>query len=406
MSPVPVTVVIPAYEPAPVLVDLVRRLLEAGLTSVVVVDDGSPAEHDPTFRAVAGFRGVTLVRHQHNMGKGQALRTGLAEVLRCSPDGAGAVTADADGQHTVDDILSVAESLTEAAAGDPRVLVLGERDFDLPHIPWRSRLGNKVTTTVVRGLSGRRLPDTQTGLRGVSRALLSEMLEVPGDRFDYEMRALMHLVTSDAHLVHVPITTVYEDGENATTHFRPVRDSVIIYAAILRQLGRFLLTSGSGFLVDIAVFAAIMHLVFGGEARAGAVGVAAITARVCSALVNYGLNRTLVFADDSQVHRSLGRYATLAVGIVSASWLLTVTLTPVLGRHVVAVKIAVDLGLFVLSYLAQRRWVFAGPAQRGDGSRTPPPRPRHTAPAARRSPADRPPSSVAPRARAGAGPTG
>lgn len=359
MTPV---VVIPAYEPSHHLPEVVAAVVARGLTEVLVVDDGSGEGYAEVFAEAAGA-GARVLRHEVNRGKGAALRTALAHVLEHAP-GSGVVTADADGQHLPDDIVRVAEEL-EGRAGQPRVCVLGERDFDLPSIPLRSRVGNKITTGIVGALFGRRLPDTQTGLRGLSADLVPELLEVPGDRFDHEMRALMHLLASRAEIVAVPVETVYEGGENLTSHFRPLRDSAIIYGAILRQLGGFVLTSLLGFAVDIGVFVLVMDLAFGGHPTLRAVGVATVVARLVSALVNYAANHLVVFRSRARVHVAVGRYAALACGLLLASWLLTTGLSHLLAHHVVWAKLVVDSCLFVVSYLVQRRWVFAhGPGPR------------------------------------------
>lgn len=358
MSAERVVVVIPAYEPSDDLLRLVDDLASAGLTSLLVVDDGSGPDYAPLFTAVAGRPAVTLLKHDVNRGKGAALRTALTAVVERDHAVVGVVTADADGQHLPADIRRVAEALVSRAGLTPRVCVLGQRDFDLPDIPLRSRLGNKATTAIVRALFGRRLPDTQTGLRGSSADLLPELLEVPGDGFDYEMRALMHLLTSRAAILEVPIETVYACGANTTTHFRPLRDSALIYAAILRQLVAFVLSSGLGFLVDIVVFVLVIDLVYGGHPTLRAVGVATVTARVISALTNYAANHLIVFRSGTQVHRSLPRYAALAVSLLLASWLLTTGLSHVMDGHVVWAKLIVDSALFFVSYLVQRHWVF------------------------------------------------
>lgn len=360
-----VVVIIPAYEPSSRLVSLVAELSAAGVDRLLVVDDGSGPAYRQTFDAVCQVSGVELLRHEVNRGKGAAMRTAIAHVMR---QGAltGVVTADADGQHTVADIRRVADMLTERAPGTQRLCVLGERDFDLPQIPLRSRLGNKVTTALISALFGRRLPDTQTGLRGMTADLLPELLDVPGERFDHEMRAIMHLLTTGAHIVPVAIETVYEGGQNSTSHFRPVRDSAVIYAAILRQLGTFGLTSGLGFLIDILTFVAVMDGVFDGHPTLRAVGIATLTARVVSALANYAVNHLLVFRTGTKVPRSLGRYVVLAGVLLTASWLLTTGAANLLGHHVVWAKVLVDTLLFFASYLVQRRWVFAPP--RGDAN--------------------------------------
>ena len=355
-----VIVAIPAYEPSAGLLDVVTGMISAGLTRVLVIDDGSGPASAEVFTQVKQA-GATVLHHEVNRGKGMALRTAMTHVLEHAPDVVGVVTADADGQHTITDIEAVAMALL-AASDRPRVCVLGERNFDLPDIPLRSRFGNKVTTGILRLLAGRKLRDTQTGLRGLSRDILPELLEVRGDRFDYEMRALMHLLASRADLVSVPIETVYEDGRNATSHFRPVRDSAIIYASILRQAAVFVLTSVLGFLVDIGVFVLLIDALFDGHPTVRAVGICTVVARVVSALVNYVDNHLLVFRTGARVHHSVVRYAVLAVGLVTASWLLTTALAQVLAHHVVWAKLIVDSALFLVSYLVQRHWVFRTPA--------------------------------------------
>ena len=72
----------------------------------------------------------------------------------------GAVTADSDGQHTAEDILRIMAVMDTS----PGKLILGARTFD-GTVPWRSRLGNRLTRFLIRRLYGLNIQDTQTGLR-------------------------------------------------------------------------------------------------------------------------------------------------------------------------------------------------------------------------------------------------
>ena len=76
-------------------------------------------------------------------------------------------------------------------------LVLGTRTFDSKDIPWKSRLGNKITIQTFKFASGVKINDTQTGLRGIPRLLMATMLEVKYDRFEFEMQMLFD---THAHL--------------------------------------------------------------------------------------------------------------------------------------------------------------------------------------------------------------
>ena len=219
--------VLPAYEPSPQLPQLMRALSDA-FAAVVVVDDGSRRTAD-VFAETAALPGVRLLRHAANRGKGAALKTAFADVLRAFPDAAGVVTADADGQHLPEDIRRVAA----ATDAHPDRVTLGVRSFGGRDVPFRSRLGNLWTCGEFFLLTGTWIRDTQTGLRGIPRALLPRFAALAGDRYDYESRMLVAAAKLPQPPVQIPITTVYESG-NATSHYRPLADTLSTQAALVR----------------------------------------------------------------------------------------------------------------------------------------------------------------------------
>ncbi|HZT75684.1 MAG TPA: glycosyltransferase family 2 protein [Vicinamibacterales bacterium] len=223
----PAVIVIPAYEPTAALADVVAALAATG-RAVIVVDDGSSAAARNVFDRIAGASGVRLVGHPVNRGKGEALKTAFALVLReYRPETCGVVTADADGQHLAPDIVRVAERL-EAS---PAALVLGSRSFD-GRVPLRSRVGNGAMRTLFHALAGRDLSDTQTGLRGIPRAFLADLIALTSSRYDFEFEMLMLAARRRLEIVDVPIATVY--GAPGQSHFRPVADSVRVLSVLVR----------------------------------------------------------------------------------------------------------------------------------------------------------------------------
>ena len=353
-----VVVLIPSYHPGPSLLETVRAVRAHGIEEVIVVDDGSGPAHAERFAAVAAEPGCTVLTHPENRGKGAALKTGFEHCL-VRDDVRGVVTADADGQHLPEDVLRVATSLAgHLAEREEDVAVLGVRDFTLRDLPLRSRVGNRLTTGVVRLLYGQAVPDTQTGLRGFSHGLLPTLLEVRGTRFEYEMNALAHLLTYHVPLHQVPIETVYHDAGNSQSHFRPVRDSARVYSGLVRQFARFLGTSLLGAGIDLLVFVALIDGLYDGRSTLGTVGASTTLARVMSSLVNYTANRQAVFDIRRPVHQSFPRYALLAVTVLLSSAVLVTGLSHVWSGRVVWAKITVDSVLFVVSYLIQKRWVF------------------------------------------------
>lgn len=223
-----IAVLIPAWQPDAQLVSLVAALIEKEVPAVVVVDDGSGRKQRPIFDALEAMPSVHVFRHPVNLGQGCALKSGIDFVLTQLPGVSGVVSADADGQHIIDDILLVAETLQRTGR-----FVLGSRRFDRD-VPPRSRLGNAVTRCVFRVLSGYSVYDTQSGLRGFPRQLLRDLLSIPGARFEYNMNVLVHFCRAGEPPMEVPINTVYIDG-NRSSHFRPIRDSIRIYSGLLRR---------------------------------------------------------------------------------------------------------------------------------------------------------------------------
>ena len=222
-------VLIPARRFASALTPLVDALENTGAGAIIVVDDGSPAGDQPAFAVLSGKQRVYLTHHAFNMGKGRALKTGINFFLNAFPEFYGLITADADGQHTASDIARVGEALLS----HPGRAVLGARSFAC-EVPLRSRFGNAVTRLLFRIASGNAMKDTQSGLRGFPTTLLAELATLGGEYYEYEMNVLAYLCRHGHAPLELPITTIYIN-ENRSSHFNPVRDSMRIGYALLRN---------------------------------------------------------------------------------------------------------------------------------------------------------------------------
>ena len=103
-------------------------------------------------------------------------------------------------------------------------MVLGVRAFS-GRVPLRSRVGNSLTRWAFRAASGVGVSDTQTGLRGYPAELLGWLGTIEGDRFEYESNLLFEAKAAHVAVKEIEFQTIYLD-ENASSHFRPVQDSV------------------------------------------------------------------------------------------------------------------------------------------------------------------------------------
>jgi len=343
------TVLIPAYNPDEKLLALLPKLKER-FSHVVLVDDGSVTGKD-VFEKARPYVDALLV-HERNRGKGAALKTGFAHL----GDSTDVITADADGQHTPEDIAKVADGLATHRDG----LVLGVRSFS-GKVPLRSRFGNWWTRWFFFLMTGLMVRDTQTGLRGIPAPLLPRVAKIPGERYEYEMAMLADAKHHPSRPLQIPIETVYIDS-NATSHFNPILDTIRIY----RSLIQFCLSSVLSFLIDNGVFAAVMWAMATRDTpRREDVLVALVAARVVSSHFNYFYNRFVVFRRDRGVrkgpHRSYYGYFGLVLAVGAASYALTegcAAILDVKGVAVTVVKIVADAVLFVVSYLVQKKFIF------------------------------------------------
>lgn len=234
---------------------------------------------------------------------------------------------------------------------------MGVRNFADPAVPLHNRLGNRLTSLVFRHLLGIPLSDTQTGLRAMSRDLMERLAQVEGERFEYESNVLLEMKKAAIPFVEVPIATIYIE-DNATSHFRPVLDSIRIYGPILRFAG----SSGASALVDLAAFSLLLWFLPPGWSLKGQIFAATSLARLLSSAVNYTLNRKAVFRSEAPTLRTLRRYYALCLVQMLASYggvtLLAGLLRPG-NAGKTALKFLVDSLLFLLSYRIQKEWVFS-----------------------------------------------
>ena len=337
-------VLIPAYQPDARLPRLILELHRADpSTKIVVVDGGSGQKFSDIFEASA-TAGAHVISYEHNRGKGYALREGFTWIRDVAGDSQECVvTADADGQHTLNDIFRVGRTCTDTGKS-----VLGVREF-VGHVPARSRIGNTATSALFWLATGWKLKDTQTGLRAFPVALLPALLKVQGDRYEYELRVLLHLAKFRHPVTQIPIETIYEAG-NPTSHFRPLQDSARIWAPLLK----FAASSGVATVIDY-----VLVLVL--NALTGALFFPVIAARLVSASVNFAMNRRVFEATGVPLRRSALRYAALAVAVVAGSYTMLAVLTGI-GIPLWIAKIIADTTMYLVSYSAQSRYVFA-PAQ-------------------------------------------
>ena len=346
-----VPIIIPAYEPSSRLLELCESLLSMGMPDVIIVDDGSDGEYRQIFDEIKNKYHFTILRHAINQGKGRALKTAYNYILSECPDIVGVVTADSDGQHTVEDIKRIIDALV----ANPERMILGCRVFDGEDIPWKSRFGNKVTSKVFRYLCGIKLSDTQTGLRGIPKSLAEKSLLIKGERFDYETNVLLNS-NDEYEFMEIPIETVYESKKDHKTHFDPLKDSLMIYRLIIS----YTLSSLLSVVIDFTIFTLLM--------KSGSnVWLATAVGRLGSTITNFTINRKVVFKAEGNIFRQLFGYLLLVLVSGTTSALLINLLSKLFAGYTIIWKALVESFLFFFNYYIQRSFVFSKKKRRKQG---------------------------------------
>ena len=340
-----IIMLIPAYKPDDKLLELVKSISNKGVTSLVINDGSGPA-YDGIFKEVSRYS--TVLSHHKNLGKGQAIKTGLMYINKKIFGKEVVCTLDSDGQHDISDAIRISGIALE----NPESIVIGQRFIDKEkgaHL--RSRLGNNLTRFVFKLSTGVKVTDTQTGLRAFNLSLIDYMLNIDGSRYEYEMNVLIKCAKDKIEIREVPIKTIYMEN-NSHSHFNPFFDSIIIYKDILK----FSISSFVGFLVDALMFI-FFSITFSSLGGLGLV-MSNIFARIISSSVNFTINRKLVFKDKGSVSIAALKYFVLAGGVLFLNTLFLTILVRNMELNKYFAKVITEIVLFLLSFTVQKYVVF------------------------------------------------
>ena len=343
--------IVPAYRPTQDMIPMLQRFVQDPDFLPVVVNDGSGPEYDAIFAQVP--EGCALLVHPQNKGKGMALKTAMRHVLEHLPQCDIAVTADADGQHRDEDIRAVVDS-ARAHMGE---LVLGSRSFD-GDVPFRSRFGNGLTRHVFTLASGVKVRDTQTGLRAFDRALMQRFLDIPGERYEYEINMLLYTAHAGTNIREETIATVYID-DNSASSFNPLKDSIKIYRCIFRfiwqtkSMLRFFVSS----LLATAVDFLLIHLLHS-ITNLFDLRISQIIARIVSGGVNFYTNKRMVYKSKGDWKAELAKYIPLWLLNLAIEVLVLKPLNDSMKGHLFIAYVVMKVALIILNFFVQGKLVY------------------------------------------------
>jgi glycosyltransferase involved in cell wall biosynthesis len=197
------TIIIPVCNEAKYLGKFLDKLLLAvSKERVVVVNDGST---DKT-KEIAGGRGVIVLSHMTNLGKGAGMKTGCDYAFK-KMGAESVIIMDGDDQHEVSDL-----SKFESALGKGAQVVLGVRNLDAK-MPAIKLLGNRFASILINILFGAYLADIPSGFKGFTKSAY-KTLQWYSSGYEVETELAVRIAKTKTPFVEVPISTIYNGKDN------------------------------------------------------------------------------------------------------------------------------------------------------------------------------------------------
>jgi glycosyltransferase involved in cell wall biosynthesis len=194
--------IIPAYNEEKAIKDVVKGVGE--YSDVLVVDDGS-IDHTSFLANEAGAR---IIKHERNIGKGAAIKTGLDYAIK--EDYRMVILLDGDGQH---DPRCIPELLEGMEGVDMRIGSRFQGNYPL-NMPLQRRLSNGITTRLIRLMTGYHITDSQCGFRVISGKVAPFFLDIPYDDYVYESEVLYRAWKNRLIVDEKPIKSIYGEEKS------------------------------------------------------------------------------------------------------------------------------------------------------------------------------------------------
>lgn len=219
-----VAVVVPTLNNFKTIKAVAEDVLSHGY-ELVIVDDGS----DAPVSDIVDIQNDRLhfVKHEKNMGKGQAILTGAQKIKELGYEYF--VSMDGDGQHLASEVKKLADKIET-----DNQIIIGSRNFDIDNVPKKSKVGRAFHNFWIRLNTGYKITDSLSGFRLYPVSILD--LNLKKRRFDFEVEVLVKHYWKHKKISDCVIECFYPDPAERVSHFDNYNDTMAIIVLHLKLL--------------------------------------------------------------------------------------------------------------------------------------------------------------------------
>jgi glycosyltransferase involved in cell wall biosynthesis len=215
------TIIIPAFNEEEAIGKTLQELLQVEIEKecrILVIDDGSS---DKTFDIVKTFPIVDVIRHPYNKGYGASLKTGIrastTEFI---------ILYDADGQHTPESLLNVKRNRREYD------MLIGMRGKD-SHQDWIRKPGKWILSKVANFLTGRKIPDLNSGLRVINRDIIKNLLHLMPNGFSFSTTSTIAFMNLGYMVGYQPIKVQKRIGKSSVKQLKHGSSTILLILRLI-----------------------------------------------------------------------------------------------------------------------------------------------------------------------------
>jgi 5-formyltetrahydrofolate cyclo-ligase len=226
-----IAILIAAYNEEKYIEEVLKNCIKTELDTIIV-DDGSVDSTAAIIERLIKIHAkkepqIFLLKHEKNMGKGQALKTGFNFSLKNNYSGV--ITLDADGQH---DTAETIDFIRKVESERPDIIV-GSRLGSTKDMPFIRLATNVFTSWLISVIASKKIADVQSGFRYIGKRVI-ENIKLETGNFDTEPELLLKASWMDYKIINIPISTIYH--KDFTSHVNPVRDTVKFFRMVIKSI--------------------------------------------------------------------------------------------------------------------------------------------------------------------------